>query len=316
MTATTPLNPPKPKRKWLRRTLWLLLALTITWLAASAFLAHRLTPRAPPIYPEPAPTLPNTTLQTLKITTSDAQTLGAWWVPAPDNTPENAPVILLLHGNNADHTTLLPHAKLLIAQGFSVMLLTLRAHGDSTGDFNDLGYSAQHDVIAAVDQIKTLKPHAKLIIYGQSLGAAAALFAAKSLSGKVDAYILESVYPDLWTAVQHRTRLYLPVPLNKSLDLGLWLSSFVLLPNSDDISPIKAARNLPPSTPVLLIAGGLDKRATPEEQQQIAAAIPGPSAVALFPQATHLQAMQSEPNRFRQLLTTFILTHSQPQPTP
>ena len=29
-------------------------------------------------------------------------------------------------------------------------MVTLRAHGDSSGDGNDLGLSAKHDVIAAV----------------------------------------------------------------------------------------------------------------------------------------------------------------------
>jgi len=30
-------------------------------------------------------------------------------------------------------------------------MISLRAHGDSTGDFNDVGYSARHDVVVAVE---------------------------------------------------------------------------------------------------------------------------------------------------------------------
>ena len=41
--------------------------------------------------------------------------------------------------------------EILAAQGYAVLMLTLRAHGDSTGDFDDVGFGARNDVIAGVD---------------------------------------------------------------------------------------------------------------------------------------------------------------------
>ena len=79
--------------------------------------------------------------------TRDGQDLGAWLVPGTDDGPS----VLLLHGNGGSRANCLDRAAILAGQGCTVLLVSLRAHGDSTGDFNDIGYSARHDIIAAID---------------------------------------------------------------------------------------------------------------------------------------------------------------------
>ena len=77
------------------------------------------------------------------------------------------PSVVLLHGNGGDRASCLPRAELLAGAGYSVLPVTLRAHGDSTGDFNDLGYSARHDVVAAVEFLERRRPGRPIFILGR-----------------------------------------------------------------------------------------------------------------------------------------------------
>ena len=63
-----------------------------------------------------------------------------------------------------------------------MLLITLRAHGDSTGALNDIGFGARHDVVAAIDFLERCRPGRPIVVHGASLGAAAALFASAELA--------------------------------------------------------------------------------------------------------------------------------------
>ena len=45
----------------------------------------------------------------------------------------------------------------LALSGYPILMISLRAHGDSTGEFNDIGYGA-HDVVAAVEFLERRHP--------------------------------------------------------------------------------------------------------------------------------------------------------------
>ena len=86
--------------------------------------------------------------------------------------------VLLLHGNGESRQQMLPVLQILTDAHFTVLAISLRAHGDSTGEINDIGWSARHDVTAAVASLQRECPQQSIFIVGRSLGAAAAIFAA------------------------------------------------------------------------------------------------------------------------------------------
>jgi alpha/beta superfamily hydrolase len=50
--------------------------------------------------------------------------------------------------------------------------LTHRAHGDSWGDYHDVGFSARQDVWATVDFLEARRPGQSVVVTGTSMGAA------------------------------------------------------------------------------------------------------------------------------------------------
>ena len=105
---------------------------------------------------------------------------------------------------------MLPVMQWLAESRFTVLAISLRAHGDSTGEVNDIGWSGRHDVVAAVGFLGKEFPERPVFIVGRSMGAAAAVFAAEELKTDVAGYFLEQPYKDLksavWNRLQHHFR--------------------------------------------------------------------------------------------------------------
>src|SRR5437016_12545555 len=117
-------------------------------------------------------------------------------------------------------------------------MISLRAPGDSTGDFNDIGFSARHDVIAAVEFLERRRPGRPVVVLGVSLGAAAAIFAAGELGHRVQGYILESPYQDLKVAVRNRVETYLPPVVDRLAYQGLLTVGPLVIRELEKISPV------------------------------------------------------------------------------
>ena len=289
-------------RKWLKRLLVVGAVGVTLWLLAAYVAAHKLTRRARPMQPEPVPSIGWGTLQPVRLTTADGEELGAWFV---DGRP-NRPAVVLLHGNGGTRTASLDQAELLAAAGYAVLMPTLRAHGDSTGGVNDFGYSARHDLIAAVGWLEANQAGRPVLVWGRSLGAAASLFASQELGGRVRGYILECPYRDLRTAVRNRTRHYLPPGVDFIAYSGLSAVSPLVLPDADRISPLEAAAGIPHDVPVLILAGGADRRARPEEAREIHARLGPRATLIVFDTAGHLDLIHIDPERYRTTALGFL----------
>src|SRR5262249_49183846 len=149
---------------------------------------------------EPAPAVAWGTLEEHRLRTSDGKTLGAWF----HRGPPDGPAVVVLHGNRGCRGDGLPAAEFFAGRGCAVLLVSLRAHGDSTGAVNDFGFSARRDVVAAVAFLEKERPGRPILLNGTSMGAAAAIFAAAELGERVGGYVLESPYRDLHQAVRNR----------------------------------------------------------------------------------------------------------------
>ncbi|VTU02156.1 Uncharacterized protein OS=Cystobacter fuscus DSM 2262 GN=D187_000964 PE=4 SV=1: Abhydrolase_5 [Gemmataceae bacterium] len=293
-------EPPVAPRtmRWRRRCAWLaafVAIAVIAWLSASYAAVLHLTRRSRPPYPEPVPEVAWGRITSARLTTADGQELGAWFVDGR----ADRPLVVLLHGNGGSRSAGLAEAKLVARAGHPVLMVSLRAHGDSTGEVNDFGFSARYDVIAAVEWLRERHPGRPVVVWGRSLGSAAALFAASDLGEHVCGYVLECPYRDLRTATRNRTRTYLPPGLEFVAFTGFSAVAPLVLPHADDISPVSAARGVPPSALVLVLAGGADRRATAAEAAAIAEAIGPRTELVVIEGGDHLQLAAAAPERYR-----------------
>ncbi|HEY2158088.1 MAG TPA: alpha/beta fold hydrolase, partial [Isosphaeraceae bacterium] len=204
-----------------------------------------------------------------------------------------------VHGNGGSRKNCLDRAELLAGRGCTVLMISARAHGDSTGDFNDVGFGARHDIIAGVEFLERLRPGRPIVVHGTSMGAAAATFAAGELGDRVRGYVLESPYRDLRTAVWNRVENALPPVLDAIAYRGLMAVAPMVLPHLDRITPAEAIGEIPADVPVLILAGDRDRNARPEEARVLFERVRSHANLLVFPGADHLRMKEVDPERYR-----------------
>ena len=288
--------------RWFRLGLLALSGLVTLWLLVSLAVAYRLTRRPQPRFREPLPAVVWGKLESHRLKTVDGQEIGAWFVAGEAPFPS----VLLIHGIGASRSASLSRAKMLAAQGYPVLMISLRAHGDSTGDFNDMGYSARHDIVAAVEFLERHRPVQPIIVHGLSMGGAAAVFASTELAHRIQGYILESPYRDLKTAVRHRTENALPPLLGPLAYLGLLVVSPLILPDLEKTSPVEAISGIPADVPVLILAGGEDPVARPDEAQAILDRVRSHSKLIIFEHAGHMNFQETYPELYQRSVVEFL----------
>ncbi len=294
--------PGSKRRRAFMRSLRIAGYLVAIWLIASWAVAYKLTQRRHRPFEEPTPVVAWARFEGQRLRTSDGHEIGAWFAPGRDDGAS----VLLIHGNGGSRAHCLGRAELVAGAGCSTLLISLRAHGDSTGEFNDIGYGARADVAAAVDFLARRRPGKPIVILGTSLGAAAALFAAEGLGHRVAGYILESPYQDLRVAVRNRTENELPPVLDWIAYRGLLAVAPLVVPDLDRIAPVEAIAKVPAEIPILILAGEEDRSARSAEAAALLDRARSHAELHLFPAAGHLQMLVVDPARYRRAVLDFI----------
>jgi len=286
-----------------RRLLIIVVLLAVLgWLGSSGVATWKLTRRPLPPFAEPPPEVDWGRLEPHRLTTSDGQQIGAWLARGDSSRG----CVLMAHGIGACRAEFLPLIEFLAGEGFTTMTISLRAHGDSSGAANDFGYGARHDLIAAVEFLEAEFPDRRIFVVGRSMGAAAALFAAEELGDRVAGYLLESPYKGLKTAAGRRLQ-GLPPLLNRIAYAGLQVWSRAFLPvSAEQIAPAKHAEFIPQHVPVVVLAGGEDREAPPDEVRATFEQVRSHGKFIVFEGVAHAQIYQRSPDRYHETLLELI----------
>jgi pimeloyl-ACP methyl ester carboxylesterase len=145
-----------------------------------------------------APDLPG--LEAVEIVSQSGSTLHGWLI---SGRPGGGAVVLM-HGVRSDRRSMIRRARLLHQYGFAVLLFDFQAHGESPGKRITFGHLEAMDAAAAVGFLRQREPDERVGAIGASLGGAAAVLGAQPL--RLDALVLESVYPDINSALTNRLR--------------------------------------------------------------------------------------------------------------
>ncbi|HEV3342360.1 MAG TPA: alpha/beta fold hydrolase, partial [Pirellulales bacterium] len=211
--------------------------------------------------------------------------------------------VLLLHGNGSSRTAMQNVMRMLVAEELTVMSISLRAHGDSTGEINDFGFGARHEVVAAVRFLEAEFPGRPIYIVGRSLGAAAALFAADELGDRVAGYLLEQPYTDLAGATWNRLQSRLPPVLDWVAYRGMRCCAVALFPvDLAIVAPADHLLSIPKEVPITIATGSADRHARLEEVRDMHRRVADHTRLIVFEGAEHVDLDRYDPGLYRQTL--------------
>ncbi len=228
-------------------------------------------------------------------------TLSGWFFPGFSGRG----AILLLHPIRSNKRDMLPRARFLIHEGYSVLLVDLQAHGESSGERITFGYREAKDIEAATEKLKNLAPGEKIGAIGISLGAASLLFSDKHSS--YSAIVFESLYSTIDEAVTNRLQSLLGLPGSLLTPVLLSQLKWQIGVPPDSLRPIDLVPQL--QVPVLLVHGTEDRHTTLLEAEQLYAAIPEPKAFYKVRGAAHVDLHKYAGNKYEQRIVTFFANH-------
>jgi uncharacterized protein len=152
--------------------------------------------------------------------------ISGWYIPSTDHTR----AVILVHGRNASRTDLFEGKSIDLASalnkaGFSVMMLDLRGHGESSDGRFSYGLNERYDVLGAVDWlVKRGYQPGKIGVMGISLGSSAAIGAAAN-DDRIGALVSDSGFAEIYPLIESRwvEESDLPMIFLYSTRLMIWL---------------------------------------------------------------------------------------------
>lgn len=212
--------------------------------------------------------------------------------------------LIALHGYAGMASEMFPVAKEFYAEGFNVLLPECRGSGKSGGDSFGLGWLDRYDLLKWTYRILELNPDAKIVYYGVSTGAAAALMAAgEEIPSNVRCIIADSAYSNLVDlANYHFTKNSIPwFPLNFAGSLVTKIRAGYSYRDASCINSV--ARS---STPILFIHGGKDAMVPLDMVTQLYNAASSVKDILVIPEAAHAYGMYVAPEQYWKKVADFI----------
>ena len=234
--------------------------------------------------------------QTIKIESNVP--LEAWVI----NTDSAKGTVLMFHGYKGEKSELLQRASIIRALGYNTMLVDHMGAGGSGGDIVTIGFLEAENVKDCYDYLKE-KGNENVIIYGISMGAAAAMKAIKDYDIKPDKIILEAPFGSLYKATTNRFDLvnapYFPMA-HLTVLWGGWQHGFWAFGHR----PEEYANYI--NCPSLVMYGAKDKRVKRDEIDNIMNKINGEKKLAVYPKSGHVNFLKEHKEDWAKDLQHFL----------
>ena len=281
MNVHKPKGVPRPVFPTRRIILWLAIGLALP-AALFALWCGRFVSQVTTIPHRPVGTVPAQfpfAVEAVRFKAADGVLLSGWWVPCPGATR----AAVLLHGNRRNRLAMLPHAQLLRAHGYAVLLYDARNHGESDDAPDRHGWNWVEDLVGATDYLRT-RGFRQFGLLGLSQGGITIAAAADRLRD-VSWAVIECTPADVRSIIVNdlHNATGLPGTFGASIAVPLleWKTG---LKFKDHVLRDKIAAF---HCPLLFIAGGGDQRVYPQEARELFDRANEPKTFWLIPGAPH-----------------------------
>lgn len=225
--------------------------------------------------------------------------------------------LVFVHGFEGTWRAGMTHARRAAEQGFNLLFVELRAHGASGGDWVGAGWLDRRDVVAWCSWLATRAGDgARVVVAGQSMGAASVLMAAaeEDLAPQVVACVADCAYTDFWNVAvraiargggQKRANPVHPLIDVQRLMLRLRRGGYDVA-RARPVDAISRSR-----VPVVLVHGEDDALVPSYMAEMLSEAAGGAAAgegheLVLVPSAGHCLSALADPERYYGAVFSFV----------
>lgn len=213
---------------------------------------------------------------------------------------------LILHGYTGWKEEMYPFAYWYHEEGYHVIVPDLRCQGESEGDFIGMGWTDHYDCMLWISYILSQDSDAKIIIHGQSMGAATALMMTgeENVSGNISAVISDCAYTDAYSMFGEKIKewFYLPAfPLVDSACVVLRLRGGYDLKKASALNAVQKS-----NTPTLFIHGDADAMISVRMTEELYEAASCKKELLIVEGAGHAQSQDKDPDTYYGTIRRFL----------
>jgi uncharacterized protein len=215
----------------------------------------------------------NSKPEEVKIMTSDGKEIAGWYIKSQ----KSDKVVTLVHGLNSSRTfefagKFSEFGAEMNRQGFSILMIDLRGHGQSSDSRLTFGITERKDIIAAVNWLKQKGFNPRQIgVLGVSLGSASVIGAAAD-DPDIAAIVTDSGYAEVYPIIQKHWQSASGLPeifLPSTMMFGYLFTGF----DPTSSKPVNEIGRISPR-PVLIIHSKIDPYTPVENAYKLKAAYP------------------------------------------
>jgi pimeloyl-ACP methyl ester carboxylesterase len=232
---------------------------------------------------------------------TDGVPLSGWYLPGGSRQA----VVACGHGLFRSRREVLDRAAFFRRQGYDTLVFDFRRHGKSAGERVTLGFQERRDFEGAIEFLEKQRPRSPVVVYGVSMGAGAALLAARETKA-VAGVVADSPFLNVEHTVAHHVKLLFGLPRFPFASALLWFLEARGGFDRESFDLEAAAAELG-DRPLLVIAGGADERMPPDLQKRVARASKSPlSRFLVFEGAGHGAAYRVATAAYEAALVDFL----------
>ncbi|MBI4424019.1 MAG: alpha/beta hydrolase [Elusimicrobia bacterium] len=225
--------------------------------------------------------------------------LEAWLV----RRPRGKGLVVMFPGYAAGKDCLLPAAKAFFRLGYESLLVDFHGSGGSGGSTTSIGFHEASDVAAAFGYAEGALGARAPVLYGVSMGAAAALRAVHVHGLRPKALIVEAPFDRMLTTIRNRFVL-MGVPSAPAAQLLLYWGGVQGGFDAFSHNPVEYARSV--RSPTLLLAGESDPYVSLGESRAVFDALQGPKDFTAFPGVAHQVFVEARPGEWAASVGGFL----------
>ena len=204
------------------------------------------------------------------VLTKDSVELSAWFLSGHKDTARAT--VIILHGIGSCKETQFTRAEILAGEGYNTVVLDLRAHGESGGDYCTFGYYEKFDLKAVVDSALQLSGGKPVGIWGASLGGAIALQAMGN-DRRIAFGVIESTFDEFEkVAMEYGADMMFGLKSKWLTDHVLNKSGNIARFDPQSVKPVVSAASI--DRPILFMHGDRDNKIPIEFNRRNFAAVP------------------------------------------
>ena len=219
--------------------------------------------------------------------------------------PDSKRWIIIVHGYTGSRAVSTQFIDIFTDEGYNVLLIDQRRHGQSEGRYTTYGFYEKYDVQTWVNWL--VEQHGKdteIGLHGQSLGGGTVLEYLSIAAPQVKLVIADCPYSDLTDLMKHQITKLNKVP---SVPFFRWVHNRIRKKagfSFEQVSPIRSVRES--HLPVMFIHGTNDTYVPTRMSQEMYDVKPGPKRLVLIDGAIHANAYHISPLKYRQEISSFL----------